>query len=222
MVNIDKDDNVWLVDDRGHCVRKMNQKGEVLLTLGEPGVSGFDNYHFKHCSDVAWDPSRNLYVTDGGTTTPRPKNRRVLKYDSHGKFVKKWGKIGQAVGQFDYGHSILVDSKGTVFVCDRNNWRIQVFDQDGNQEVNWTHIGRVYKIREDKNGDYFVSDGQTGRITKFKRDGSVIGFFETPDKERGARGGLINAHSLAICGNGDLITGTFEGWVERWKAPGND
>jgi sugar lactone lactonase YvrE len=173
-------------------------------------------------SDVSWGSSGNVYVTDGGTTTPRPKNRRVLKYDRFGKFIRKWGSIGQGLGQFDYGHSILVDSKGAVFVCDRNNWRIQVFDRDGNQEANWTHIGRVYKICEDKHGDYFVSDGLTGRITKVRRDGSVIGFFETPDKKSGARGGLINAHSLAICSNGDLITGTYQGWVERWKAPGND
>ena len=124
--------------------------------------------------------------------------------------------------QFDYPHSIFIDSSETVFVCDRNNWRIQVFDTEGNQEANWRHIGRVYQMCEDKNGDYFVSDGKTGRITKFKRDGTVIGFFETPDKEPGARGGLINAHSIAICRNGDLITGTFQGWVERWKAPGND
>ncbi len=222
MVNIDKDDNVWLVDAGAHCIYKMNQKGEVLLTLGESGVKGFDNYHFEFPSDIAWDPSGNLYITDGGTTTPRPKNRRVVKYDRFGKFIRKWGSIGQGIGQFDYGHSILVDSKGAVFVCDRNNWRIQVFDKDGNPQANWTHIGRVYKICEDKNGCYFVSDGFTGRITKVRRDGSVIGFFETPDKESGARGGLINAHSLAICSNGDLITGTYQGWVERWKAPGNN
>ena len=97
-----------------------------------------------------------------------------------------------------------------------------MFDKDGNQEANWTHIGRVYKICEDKHGDYFVSDGLTGRITKVRRDGSVIGFFEAPDKKSGIRGRLINAHSLAICSNGDLITGTYQGWVERWKAPGND
>ena len=224
MVNIDKDDNVWLVDDGGHCIYKMNQKGEVLLTLGEPGVKGFDDHHFSHCTDVGWDLSGNLYVTDGDDSEPESKNRRVVKHDRFGKFITEWGSIGQAIGQFDYPHSILVDSQENVFVCDRNNWRIQVFDKDGNQRANsnWTHIGRVYKIREDKDGNYFVSDGRVGRITKFRRDGSVIGFFETPNKEPGARGGLINAHSLAICSNGDLITGTYQGWVERWKAPSND
>ena len=219
MVNIDKEDNVWLVDDGGHCIRKMDQEGKVLLTLGEPGVKGFDNYHYNHPTDIGWDLSGNLYVTDGDNSESESENRRVLKYDKNGKFIKKWGSIGQGIGQFDYPHSILVDSKETVFVCDRNNWRIQVFDTDGNQEANWKHIGRVYKMCEDKNGDYFVSDGRVGRITKFKRDGTVIGFFETPDKGPGERGGLNNAHSLAICSNGDLITGTYEGWVERWKAP---
>ena len=222
MVNVDKDDNVWLADDGGHCIYKMNQEGKVLLTLGEPGIKGDDNYHFSHCTDVAWDLSGNLYVTDGDDSEPESKNRRVVKYDRFGKFIKAWGSIGHRIGQFDYPHSILVDSKETVFVCDRNNWRIQVFDKDGNQEANWTHIGRVYKIREDKSGNYFVTDGRMARITKFRRDGTVIGFFETPDKAPGARAGLRNAHSLALCHNGDLITGTYQGWVERWKSPDND
>ena len=222
MVNIDQDDNVWVVDDGGHCIYKLNQEGKILLTLGEPGVKGFDNYHYNHPTDIGWDRTGNLYVTDGDSTEPAAPNRRVLKYDKNGKFIKQWGSKGQAKGQFDYPHSLLVDSRETVFICDRNNWRIQVFDTEGKQEANWTHIGRVYKIRETKDGDYFVSDGATGRITKFRRDGSVIGFFETPDKGPGERGGLRNAHSLAICSNGDLITGTYEGWVERWKAPGNN
>ncbi|MHC4559607.1 MAG: Kelch repeat-containing protein, partial [Planctomycetota bacterium] len=203
----------------GHCIRKMDQAGNVLLTLGEPGVKGFDDHHYNHPTDIGWDKSGNLYMTDGDNSEAISWNRRVLKYDKNGTFIKKWGSIGQGIGQFDYPHSILVDSKETVFVCDRNNWRVQVFDKYGNQEANWTHIGRVYKMVEDKNGDYFVSDGRVGRITKFDRDGTVIGFFETPDKGPGERGSLNNAHSLAICSNGDLITGTYQGWVERWKAP---
>ncbi|MFC1761426.1 hypothetical protein ACFL6U_05035 [Planctomycetota bacterium] len=227
MMSIDKDDHVWLVDDGGHCIRKMNQDGDVLLVLGEPGVKGFDSTHFNHPTDVAWDKDGNIYITDGDNSDTydkslpqdTPQNRRVLKYTPDGTFLKSWGKVGQQVGQFDYPHSICVDTEETVFVCDRNNWRIQVFDKEGRQEANWTHIGRAYKMVEDKNGDYFVTDGRVGRISKIKRDGRVIGFWETPDKGPGERGSLNNAHSIAICPNGDLITGTYQGWVERWKAP---
>jgi len=124
MVNIDKDNNVWLVDDGGHCIRKMDQQGNVLLTLGEPGVKGFDDFHYNHPTDIGWDKNGNLYMTDGDNSEPSSKNRRVLKYTKDGKFIKKWGSIGKGIGQFDYPHSILVDSKETVFVCDRNNWRV--------------------------------------------------------------------------------------------------
>ncbi|MFC2113110.1 6-bladed beta-propeller [Bacteroidota bacterium] len=213
-IEFDENDNIWWVDDGGDCIHKITQEGKILMTLGEYGVPGDDDYHFSGVTDIGWDLDGNLYVTDGDRD-----NRRVLKYNKDGKFIKKWGSKGQDVGQFDYPHSIFVDSKETVFVCDRNNFRIQVFDKEGNQEANWTHIGRVYQIVEDVNGEYFVSDGFTGRITKFRRNGTVIGFFETPDKALGEKGGLKNAHSLAICPNGDLITGTYEGWVERWKAP---
>ena len=218
-VKIDKYDNVWLIDDGGHCIYKMNHDGEVLLTLGEPGVKGFDNYHYNHPTDVDWDKDGNIYVTDGDNSEPESVNRRVLKYDSEGNFIKKWGRIGENAGQFNYPHSIFFDSEETVFVCDRNNWRIQVFDKEGNQEANWIHIGRVYVMVEDENGDYFVSDGMNGRITKFTREGTVIGFFETPESEGGDRYSLRNAHSLAMNSKGDLFTGTYQGWVEKWIAP---
>jgi len=95
-------------------------------------------------------------------------------------------------------------------VCDRNNGRIQVFDKDGNQLENWTHIvGRPYQIVKNKEGDYFVSDGFAGRVAKFNRNGEVLDSFECKK--------MIIAHSLAICPNGDLITGTYQGGVERWE-----
>jgi DNA-binding beta-propeller fold protein YncE len=213
-VELDKHDNVWWVDDGGDCIYKMDQQAKILMILGECGTEGDDEYHFSGVSDIGWDLDGNLYVTDGDR-----HNRRVLKYDKDGKFIKTWGSKGQEPGQFDYPHSILVDSKETVFVCDRNNYRIQVFDKDGKQEANWTHIGRVYQIVEDKYGDYFVSDGFAARITKFKRDGTVIGFFDTRDIEPGERGSLNNAHSMAIDSKGNLYTGTYQGWVERWQAP---
>ena len=212
-IKFDEQDNVWWVDDGGDCIHKMTQEGEILMTLGEYGIEGDDKYHFSGVSDIGWDATGDLYVTDGDRN-----NRRVVKYDKSGKYITQWGSKGQEPGQFDYPHSLFVEPDGTVYVCDRNNYRIQVFDKNGKQEANWTHIGRVYQIVRNKEGDFFVSDGFAGRITKFNRKGEVLGFFEY-GKEDGERGGLKNAHSLAICPNGDLITGTYQGWVERWKAP---
>jgi len=213
-IDWESNDIVWWVDDGDDCIYKMDQNGKVLLTLGEPGVEGNDNRHFSGVTDIDWDKQGNLYVTDGDR-----KNRRVMKYDKNGRFITTWGSKGQDLGQFDYPHGIFIDSQEKVYVCDRNNWRVQIFDTNGKPLGNWTHLGRIYEMLEDKNGDFFVSDGQNGRITKLKRDGTVIGFFETPDKAEGEKGGLRNAHSMALCPNGDLVTGTYSGGVERWKAP---
>ena len=74
MADIDKDDNVWLVDDGGHCIYKMSQEGKVLLTLGEPGVEGIDDRHYNHPTDIGWDHDGSLYVTDGAA----PKRRLAI------------------------------------------------------------------------------------------------------------------------------------------------
>lgn len=208
------DDIVWWVDDGDDCIYKMDQDGNILLTLGEPGVTGDDHYHFSGVTDIDWDSWGYLYVTDGDR-----KNRRVLKYDSAGRFIKTWGSKGQERGQFDYPHGIMVDSRDRVLVCDRNNWRVQVFDTNGNLLDNWIHLGRIYELVEAKSGDFYACDGTTGRITRLTSDGIVVGFIDAPTDERG---GLRNAHSLAICPNGDLITGMYQGWVERWRVPEDD
>ena len=208
------DDIVWWVDDGDDCIYKLDQSGDVLMTLGEPGVTGADHYHYSGVTDIDWDSRGYLYVTDGDR-----KNRRVLKYDSKGRFIKTWGSEGQERGQFDYPHGIMVDSRDRVLVCDLNNWRVQVFDTNGNLLDNWTHLGRIYEMVEGHHGDFYACDGTTGRITRVTPDGIVVGFIHKPTQ---ARGGLQNAFSLAICPNGDLVVGMHQGWVERWRAPSNN
>lgn len=214
-VKIDWENNdiVWWMDSGDDCIYKMDQDGNILLILGKPGISGDDHRMFSGVTDIGWDSEGFLYVTDGDK-----ENRRVLKYDDKGDFMKRWGSKGQELGQFDYPHAIFVDSKDRVFVCDRNNYRVQVFDKNGNQLDNWTHIGRVYEMVEDKYGNFLFNDGKNGRITKTKPDGTVIGFFEAGEED-GDPGGLINAHSMDIGPNGDLVTGMYHGWVEYWQAP---
>ncbi|MHC4074090.1 MAG: NHL repeat-containing protein, partial [Planctomycetota bacterium] len=134
-VEIDRENNdiVWWAVEGDNVVYKMNQDGNVLLTLGTLGVDGSDATHFRGVTDVAWGPTGDLYVTDGA----RKITCRVVKYDKDGNFIKDWGSMGTGDGQFYYPHSVYVTSDERVLVCDRNNGRIHVYDKDGNLLEYW-------------------------------------------------------------------------------------
>ena len=139
-VRIDRDDNIWAVDKGSDLVIKFNQAGRVVMVFGRrqesadeetkpwehvnpprPPVDGL----FRQPTDVAWDSEGNIYITDGYI------NSRVAKYDRNGDWVKSWGERGSAPGQFNLPHSIAVDRRNNVYVGDRSNRRIQVFDTEG-------------------------------------------------------------------------------------------
>jgi hypothetical protein len=139
-VRIDRDDNIWAVDKGSDMVVKFNPAGRVVMVFGRrresadedtkpwehvtpplPAVDGL----FRQPTDVAWDSQGNIYITDGYI------NSRVAKYDKNGDWVKSWGEYGTAPGQFRTPHAIAVDRTDNIFVGDRGNRRIQVFDTDG-------------------------------------------------------------------------------------------
>ena len=123
---------------RGHQVVKFSPTGEVLMRLGTAGVAGNDATHFNAPSDVVVAPNGDIFVADGhGDDT----NNRVVKFASDGTFVKAWGRTGDAPGEFRTLHAIAIDSRGRVFVADRANNRIQLFDQDGK------HLASVDAVR---------------------------------------------------------------------------
>jgi hypothetical protein len=154
MVRVDPQDNIWVVDEGSDMVIKFNPAGRVDMTLGrkpeyvnipappesepssEPaGPVPFDGRgvgagvlgdSFNRPTDVAWDAAGDIFVSDGYG------NSRVAKFDKNGKFIKTWGSRGKEPGQFNLVHGIAVDAKGDVYVSDRENHRIQVFDNDGN------------------------------------------------------------------------------------------
>jgi hypothetical protein len=142
-LHVDQEGNVWATDGAseravamaanagvraGHIVVKFSPEGKVLMTLGEPGVAGNDPYHFKSPSAVAVADNGDIFVADGHDLNG---NNRVVKYSKDGKFIKAWGKTGYAPGEFRTLHAIALDSRGRVFVADRSNNRIQIFDQEG-------------------------------------------------------------------------------------------
>lgn len=124
-IRFDHQGDVWISDTGQHTVRKFTPAGELLLTLGTPDKSGEDERHFNKPTDMAIAPSGDVFVSDGYG------NSRVVHFDRRGRFVKSWGKMGIAPGEFNLPHSIVMDSAGRLYVAERNNARIQVFDQTG-------------------------------------------------------------------------------------------
>jgi DNA-binding beta-propeller fold protein YncE len=170
-IDVDADGNVWVTDaasaertagtGRGHHVVKFTPDGRVLLTLGTPGVPGNDESHFNAPSDVVVAPNGDVFVADGhGDTT----NNRVVKLAADGTFVKAWGRTGYAPGEFRTLHAIALDARGRVFVADRSNNRIQLFDQDGNHLATWTQFGRPSGIFFDERDRIYVADSESDDV----------------------------------------------------------
>jgi hypothetical protein len=109
------------------------------MKLGEAGVPGSDEYHFKSPSAVAIAANGDIFVADGHGAE---ENNRVVKYSKDGKFIKSWGKTGYGPGEFRTLHAIAIDSRGREFVADRGNNRIQLFEQEGKHLSTWVQSGR--------------------------------------------------------------------------------
>ena len=155
-VRIDRDDNIWLVDNGSNLGVKLSPEGKVMnvfgrrresITPGDAWVRGEqtpparDGY-FNEPTDVAFDPQGNAFFSDGY------KNARVAKYDKDGNWVKSWGERGNGPGQFATPHGIQADNQGRVYVADRSNNRIQVFDGDGNfiRQITWEDVKKQAPI----------------------------------------------------------------------------
>ena len=161
-LSVDKEGNLWLADNGGHQVFKLNQDGKVLLTLGKKGVAGPGLDEFDAPTDVAIAPNGDIFVGDGhtggGTATG---NARIMKFNKDGKFIKTWGKKGMGAGEFDVVHTLAFDSRGRLFVGDRQNNRIQIFDQDGKFIAQWFQFGRPSGMYIDKNDVIYVADSES-------------------------------------------------------------
>lgn len=133
-LKFDGEGNVWLADVGLHTVRKYSPDGKLLLSLGTPGVKGEDETHLNMPTDMAVTPSGDIFVSDGYG------NNRVVHFDRKGRFVRAWGRKGAGPGEFNLPHAIALDSKGRLYVADRSNARIQVFDQAGTFLEQWRNL----------------------------------------------------------------------------------
>jgi hypothetical protein len=192
---VDAEGNVWLTDSRskdgkGNQVFKFSPEGKVLLTLGKAGVAGDGPDVFNQPSDVVVSKTGEIFVADGHD---EDSNARIVKFTKDGKFIKTWGKRGSGPGEFDTPHGLAFDSKGRLFVADRSNNRIQIFDQDGTWLASWSQFSRPSGIYIDAQDRIYVADSESGSVGNGRprtwkrgirigsaKDGSIVAFIPDP------------------------------------------
>ena len=162
--HVDSDGNVWVTDfagneaeTKGHQVIKFSPEGEVLMRLGEAGVAGSGPGQLNQPCDVITAPNGDIFVSDGHSgqndDPPPGSTARILKFDKDGNFIKEWGELGFRPGQFRTPHAMELDSQGRLYVADRGNHRIQIFDQDGNLLDIYQQFSRISGL--------FITDDDT-------------------------------------------------------------
>jgi DNA-binding beta-propeller fold protein YncE len=162
-IYVDREGNIWVTDGRGNNgkgqqVFKLSPDGKVLLTLGTAGVAGESPDTFNQPSDIAVGTNGDIFVADGHGGN---SNARIVKFTKDGKFIKTWGKKGPGPGEFDTPHNLAFDSRGRLFVADRGNSRIQIFDQEGTFLYEWKQFGRPSGIYIDKNDMLYAADSES-------------------------------------------------------------
>jgi peptidylamidoglycolate lyase len=207
-LSIDTDDNVWVTDIAHHQVFKFTHDGDLLLTLGERGVEGADNAHFAQPTDVEFGPDGSIYVSDGYV------NRRVVSFTSEGTYRFQWHAYASGPGDhFDVVHDLAVDAMGRVYVADRENDRIQIFESDGVFLSEWRSRGawRPYGIDVDPSSEWvFVIDGGEQPYLLPHRSMIVVLDHTGKELQRFGRfgnqdGQFIMGHDIALDQDGNVL-----------------
>jgi DNA-binding beta-propeller fold protein YncE len=233
-ITVGPDDSVYCVDDADHTVRKYTPDGRLLMVLGtsgRPSDTGYtaDNPRvlyggppFNRPTNLAVAPNGELFISDGYG------NARVHRFSADGRLLQSWGQPGTEPGQFNTPHGIWVHPDGRVFVCDRENDRLQIFSPDGEYLGSWTDVRRPTQLVIDREGVAYVAElawhvGHTspvrgairadepGRVSVYDPSGAVLARWGGPD--RCAPGNFAAPHSIAVDSHGDLyvaeVTWTF-------------
>jgi sugar lactone lactonase YvrE len=181
-IHVDRDGNVWVADfagnkegTKGHQVHKFSPKGEKLMSLGMAGKPGNADGQFNQPNDVVTGPDGSIYVSDGhdgqGMTTnqaiqeglKRGATARISKFSRDGKFIKSWGQLGMRHGEFRTPHAMVFDSRGRLWVADRGNHRLEIFDQEGKYLESRYMFGRISGIFIRGNTVYAI-DSESGPL----------------------------------------------------------
>ena len=213
-MKVDADDRLWVVSRDGHRVIKLTEDLEdVALQLGVTGESGADETHFDQPTDVAWAANGDIFVSDGYG------NHRVVKFAADGTFLRQWGggpdASGSQDGVFNFPHGIAIDYRDRVYVVDRDNKLVQIFDTEGTFLGKWTDVGYNWGIAfgpdQGRGGFAYLAQKGTETLTKVDIDsGRVVdqwgGIGRSPGK-------LDGVHDVALDSQGDVYAA--DAWGQR-------
>lgn len=216
---VDRTGNVWVTDavgygvepeGKGHVIYKFSPEGKLLMTLGKLGVAGEGPDVFNKPSAILEAPDGSLFVADGHDAGG---NNRIVKLTADGKFIKEWGTTGGDHGQFRDPHALAMDSQGRLFVADRGNSRLQVFDQEGKHLSTWTQFGRPSGLYIDENDVLYATDSESnarrnpgwrrGIYIGSVRDGFVTSFIPDPEPDPD-NSGTSGAEGIAVDAQGNV------------------
>ncbi|MGH7045502.1 MAG: peptidyl-alpha-hydroxyglycine alpha-amidating lyase family protein [Stellaceae bacterium] len=221
-VHMGPDDSIYLTDDGGHFVRKCSLDGKVLLELGVPGEPKpyMSGEPFHRCTHTALSPKGEIYVSDGYG------NAKVHKYSPDGKLLMSWGEPGTNPGEFNIVHNICTDADGWVYVADRENHRIQVFDGNGKYETQWNNLHRPCGLYMDYTRHPVAYIGELGPVQPVNRNspnlGPRVSIVDNQGKLLSRFGDLhagtaptafLGPHGLTVDGHGDLYVGEVS-WTQ--------
>ena len=195
-LHIDAEDNMWVTDVGAHTVMKLDKDANILLTLGTSGQNGVwdeaaGTRLLDQPNEVALDAGGNVYIAQGHG----PGEPRVLKFNPAGEFIAQWGSRGDGPGEFAVAHSIQIDADGQVYVADRENFRVQIFDTDGNFQNEWKFNAMACAITLHDDGFMYMTTGFDGEFAKLDMDGNILGAIGRPGSANGQFG---EAHYMAL------------------------
>lgn len=222
-IRIDPEGNVWTTDINSHLVCKHSPEGKLLLMLGEAGHAGTDEKHFDRPTDVAVLPRGDIFVSDGYG------NRRVIHFDKTGKCINQWGQAGAKPGQFALPHAIVADAHERLYVADRDNARIQVFDTRGKLLAVWADLITPWglyltskeelwvcgssPVKKEGTNEWAVTPPPDQIVMKLSLQGQVL--LRVPLTKTttppGKTGELDWVHGIAVDAQGNLYLGDIQG-----------
>ena len=219
-LKIDRDGNLWATDVGAHTVVKLNPAGQVLMTIGTKGQAGEWNEAagsrlLNQPNDIAIAANGDVFIAQGHTPGAKG-DARVLKFDKDGKFIKSWGGKGKEPGQFDVAHGIVIDGKGLLWVMDRENQRVQVFDANGTFVREQKYKGLPCSVVFGRD-EAFMVNGFAGQLLRLDLSGTVLAATGKPGTAPGEFG---EAHFIALSPRGDVyiadsVNGMLMKFVKR-------